>query len=98
MADKTENPSVGAPGQAESLPRIRLKVLNRETNESRYCEIEETKEWDWSNPEMWRVINGWQVTSYGMLVFMLRRKEESGLEEVTLQEIPAFMMLNGCTC
>lgn len=91
-----ETEKTGKSNNQEQLPRIRLKVVDRETNQSRYCEIEETKGWDWSNPEKWRVINGWQVTSFGMLLFMLRQKEERGLEEVVLQEIPAFMMLNGC--
>jgi hypothetical protein len=74
---------------------IRLKVLDRETNESRYCTLEEARTWDWDNPEIWRVIKGWQITSYNMLIFMLRQKEEKGLEEVVIQEIPRFMMLSG---
>jgi hypothetical protein len=96
MVEETDNSSCDANRSEDVKLKIRLKVLDRETNESRYCEIEETKGWDWTNPEMWRVINGWQITSYGMLLFMLRQKEEKGLEEVVLQEIPAFMMLNGC--
>jgi hypothetical protein len=95
MTEKTDNPSKDTPA-SEWMPKIKLKVLNRETGESRYCELEETKGWDWGNPEMWRVINGWQITSFGMLRFKLRQKEEDGLEEVVLQEIPAFMQLNGC--
>ncbi|HEY3275353.1 MAG TPA: hypothetical protein VGJ94_01940 [Syntrophorhabdaceae bacterium] len=91
--EKRENMVFG--GSQEDLPKVRLKVVDRETNESRYCDIEATEGWDWSNPELWRVINGWQITSYGMLLFMLRQKEEKGLDEVVLQEIPAFMMLNG---
>ena len=96
MTATKDDRSEGKVGAPEKPLKIRLKVLDRETNESRYCEIDETKTWDWKNPEIWRVISGWQITSYSMLLFMLRRKEERGLEEVVLQVIPRFMMLNGC--
>ncbi len=96
MTVTKNNRSEDTIGTPEEPLKIRLKVLDRETNESRYCEIDEAKTWDWKNPEIWHVINGWQITSYRMLIFMLRRKEERGLEEVVLQVIPRFMMLNGC--
>lgn len=74
---------------------IKLKVTDAESKKSRYCEPDEPKTWDWSNPEIWRVIRGWQITSYDQLVFVLYEKAKKGIEEVELLEIPRFMMLSG---
>ncbi len=74
---------------------IRLRVLDGETKQTRVVEIGDTKSWDWNNPEVWRVINGWQITSYGMLVSLLRQKQEKGMEEIEMLEAPRFTMLSG---
>jgi hypothetical protein len=42
-----------------------------------------------------RVIGDFQITSFEQLLFMLREKEEKGIQEVTLMEAPRFMMLAG---
>ena len=75
--------------------KIKLKVHNADTKEDRYCDPEEPRTWDWDNPEIWRVISGWQITSYDQLVFILYEKAQKGYEEVVLLEIPRFMMLSG---
>jgi hypothetical protein len=74
---------------------IRLKVLDGETGETRICGPDEAKTWDWANPEIWRVVSGWQITSYDQLVFILYEKAGKGIEEVELLEAPRFTMLSG---
>ena len=74
---------------------IRLKVFDGEMRETRIVEIEEAKTWDWKNPAVWRVINGWQVTSYDKLVYILHQKQLKGFEEIELLEAPRFSMLSG---
>jgi hypothetical protein len=63
--------------------------------ESRSCTLEEAKTWDWNNPEIWRVIGGWQITSYKVLLDVLSRKLESGRTEVEIVVAPRFTMLSG---
>ncbi|HEY3278090.1 MAG TPA: hypothetical protein VGJ94_15845 [Syntrophorhabdaceae bacterium] len=74
---------------------IRLKVLDGETGTTRICGPEEAETWDWKNPEIWRVVNGWQVTSYEQLVRLLYEKAMRGIEEVEMLEAPRFTMLSG---
>ena len=75
--------------------KIRLRVMSRETEETRYCRLSEAKTWDWDNQEIWRMIGGWQITSYQKLLSMLVQKAQKGQEEVELLESPRFMMLSG---
>ena len=75
--------------------KIRLKVHNADTKEDRYVRVSEAKSWDWHNQEIWRVINGWQITSYNKLLSMLISKVEQGQDEIELLEVPRFMMLSG---
>jgi len=91
---ETEHPSA-ADEAREKLYKIRLKVVDRETGESRYCTLDEAKTWDWRNPEIWRIISGWQITSYNELLSMLLRKAEKGYQEVEILEAPRFTMLAG---
>ena len=74
---------------------IKLRVFDGETKEKRIVDIEETKTWDWKDPGIWRVINGWQVTSYSRLVSVLRQKQEKGVEEIEMLVAPRFSMLSG---
>jgi hypothetical protein len=74
---------------------IRLRVLDGEMKETRIVEIEETRAWDWKDPAIWRVINGWQVKSYSALLSILHQKQLKGLEEVEMLEAPRFSMLSG---
>lgn len=74
---------------------IRLRVLDGEFKETRIVDIEETRTWNWKDPSIWRVINGWQVNSFDTLVSILRQKQENGVEEVEMLEAPRFSMLSG---
>lgn len=75
--------------------KIQLKVLDRETGVSRYATLEEAKSWDWSNPEIWRMIGGWQITSFQQLLNILYLKMQKGIKEVEMLEAPRFTMLSG---
>ena len=66
-----------------------------ENNTSRICGLDEAKTWDWKDPTIMRIIGDFQVTSFEQLLFMLREKEEKGIQKVTLREAPRFMMLSG---
>ncbi len=76
-------------------PKIRLKVIDMESRATRICELSELKRWDWSNPRIWRLIEGRQVTNLDSLIEILRYKAEKGFEEVELYEAPRFMLLAG---
>jgi hypothetical protein len=76
-------------------PKIRLKVIDMESRATRICELSELKRWDWSNPKIWRLIEGRQVTNLDSLIEILRYKAEKGFEEVELYEAPRFMLLAG---
>jgi hypothetical protein len=93
-----ETPSRAAAGRGideERFRDIKLTVSDREMGESRSCTLEEAKTWDWNNPEIWRVIGGWQITSYKVLLDVLSRKLESGRTEVEIVVAPRFTMLSG---
>jgi len=87
VADQNREPNV--------VPKIRLKVIDMESRATRICELSELKRWDWSNPRIWRLIEGRQVTNLDSLIEILRYKAEKGFEEVELYEAPRFMLLAG---
>jgi hypothetical protein len=95
MAEKEEGLPAGEEMEGKTTYKIRLKVLNRETAQYRYVTLDEAKAWDWDNPEMWRMIGGWQITSFQQLLNMLYSKMEKGYTEVEMLESPRFMMLAG---
>ena len=80
---------------ADKVLKMRLKLTDRETGESRYCTLAEAKAWDWANPEIWRIVNGWQITSFKRLLNMLYLKAQKGYEEIEIMEAPRFTMLSG---
>ncbi len=79
----------------EKVSRIRLLLIDRETGEERYCTLDEAEAWDWANPEFWRIVNGWQITSFDGLLNILTMKAEKGIEEIEILQAPRFMMLSG---
>jgi len=79
----------------EKVRRMRLLLLDRETGEERYCTLDEAEAWDWANPEFWRIVNGWQITSFDGLLNILSMKAEKGIEEIQILQAPRFMMLSG---
>jgi hypothetical protein len=76
-------------------PKIRLKVIDMESNAARIWELSELERWDWSNPRIWRIIDGRQVTNLDSLIEILCYKAEHGCEEAELYEAPRFMLLAG---
>jgi hypothetical protein len=96
MASSVVFGDAGHEGEADGSDlTIRLRVFDGETKEKKIVEIEETKTWDWKDPGIWLVINGWQVTSYSRLVSVLRQKQENGVEEIEILVAPRFSMLSG---
>ncbi len=87
MAEHEEKKAGSKKTGGQVTYKIRLKVLDRETGESRYATLDEAQSWDWSNPEIWRMIGGWQITSFRQLL--------KGIKEVEMLEAPRFTMLSG---
>ncbi len=88
-------PWVGSGSQAETAQKIRLKVIDMESGETRVCHFEESKTWDWSGTKVVRVIGDIQITSWDKLAEILRFKVEKGCQEVAVYEFPPFMLLAG---
>jgi hypothetical protein len=88
-----------APIDDASVPTItftmKLKVVDAESNTSRYVTPEEAEAMDWKDPTMMRMVAGWQISSYERLVFLLHEKAKKGDTEVEMIEAPRFMMLSG---
>lgn len=79
----------------QRISEMKLKLTDVETDESRYITLKEAEAWDWKDPEIWRVIGGWQITSYESLLGVIARKAEAGAREVRIFEAPRFMALAG---
>ena len=75
--------------------KIRVKVIDVETEETRMCGIHELEKWHWGNPRIWRLVDGRQVTDLDNLIDILHHKVEAGFEEVEIYEAPRFMVLAG---
>jgi hypothetical protein len=95
MAEMEQGSPTGEKSEGKVTYKIRLKVLDRETGNERYATLEEAKDWDWANPEIWRIIGGWQITSFQQLLNVLYRKMEKGYTEVEMLEAPRFMLCSG---
>jgi hypothetical protein len=81
--------------QGSAEPDVRLKVVDMESGKAKICEFEDARTWDWNNPEIMRLIEGWQVKSYDGLIDMARYKAGKGDREVEVREFPRFMLLSG---
>jgi hypothetical protein len=92
---KCSEPWAGKYGNARSQPRIQLKVIDVENRGVRICSLTEARKWDWTNRNIWRVIDGRQIRSLDRLVEILSHKAEAGLEEAEMYEAPRFMFLAG---
>jgi len=92
--DEYLDPWAGKSG-SNGKPKLVFRVLNLENRRSRVCDFTEAKTWDWGDPTIMRLIDGWHVKSYNNLVDILCYKEEIGHKEAELQECPRFMMLSG---
>ena len=76
-------------------PKIRLRITDIETDETRVCELSDAKTWDWTKSQMLRLIDGWQVSSLDHLMEIACRKVEKGYDEVEICEAPRFMLFSG---
>ena len=81
--------------QPQADPEVRLKVIDIESGETRVCEFQETKTWDWSNPKLVRAIGDVQITSWDKLAEILRYKAGKGYQEIDVYEFPRFMLIAG---
>lgn len=89
------SPWTGESARMKEKPKITLKVVNMENRQTRICEFTEARAWDWGDPTMMRLIDGWHVKSFDNLVDILCYKEQKGHREAELQECPRFMLLSG---
>jgi len=78
-------------GKKRKEYRISLRVLDRETGETRACTVSEASKWDWDNRQKVRSIGPWHVYSFERLLAILAEKAEAGCEEVELTEAPFYM-------
>ena len=93
--DRLVLPWTAKSNRVETKPDIKLKVIDMETGESRICEPEETRNWDWENTEMMRFIDGFHITTWDKLNEILQYKADKGFREVEMYEGPRFMLLGG---
>ena len=95
MAKTEQRPSTIEAADLEKIFKMKVRLVDRETGESRYCTLDEAKTWDWGNQDTWRIISGWQITSFNGLLNMMHMKAQKGLEEVEILESPRCLMLAG---
>jgi hypothetical protein len=95
MAKTEQGPSTIEAADLEKIFKMKVKIVYRETGESRYCSLDEAKTWDWGNQDTWRIISGWQITSFKGLISMMHLKAQKGLQEVEVLESPRCLMLAG---
>lgn len=92
---KSVEPKASQYGGTKRWPKIRLKVIDMENRTSLIYDLQGLEKMDWSNREIWRLIDGRQVTNLESLFEILCSKAEKGYEEVELYEAPRFMLLAG---
>jgi hypothetical protein len=95
MAETKDSAAVGEGTKEERTFKIRLSLYDRENGVSKIVSLDEAKMWNWGDPETWRMIGGWQVTSFQQLLNLLYLKMEKGIKEVEIVEAPRFTMLAG---
>ena len=95
LLENSSEPWAGRYGETKREPKIRLKVIDVENRGVRICSPNEARKWDWTNPKIWRVIDGRQIKSLDRLMEILCYKADAGSEEAELYEAPRFMFLAG---
>jgi len=88
-------PAAIDPADVEKILKMKVKVVYRETGESRYCTLDEAKTWDWGDQDTWKKGSGWQIKSFNQLLNMTLMKAQKGLEEVEILESPRCLLLAG---
>ena len=79
----------------EPVSDVKLILIDVEHQTQRIVELEETKTWDWGNPDQMRLIGDWQIKNYETLMFILREKKSKGIDEVTMYESPRCILFAG---
>ena len=95
MADAEDRRPIIEAADLDKIMNMKLKVTDRETGEVRYCNMDEAKTWDWGNQDIWRIVSGWQITSFKGLVSMVHLKAQKGHAEVEVLESPRCLLLAG---
>jgi hypothetical protein len=95
MTETDETMALDREAKEERKFKIRLRLYDRESGASRMVSLDEAKTWNWGDPETWRMVGGWQVTSFQQLLNLLYLKMQKGIEEVEIVEAPRFTMLAG---
>jgi hypothetical protein len=95
MTETDERMALDREAKEERKFKIRLRLYDRESGASRMVSLDEAKTWNWGDPETWRMVGGWQVTSFQQLLNLLYLKMQKGIEEVEIVEAPRFTMLAG---
>jgi hypothetical protein len=94
MDEEKKLPGGQAPGEGRKF-KINLTLTDRESGVTRPVTLDEAKTWNWSDPETWRMVGGWQITSFQQLLNLLYVKMENGVTEIDILEAPRFTMLAG---
>ena len=95
LLENSSEPWAGQSTKARTEPPIRLKVIDLENRGTRICSLNDARKWDWTDPKIWRVIDGRQIKSLDSLIKILCHKSDAGAEEAELYEAPRFMFLAG---
>ncbi|MFC1871564.1 hypothetical protein ACFLYF_04100 [Chloroflexota bacterium] len=93
--DKLVKPWSKGNNRGDKEPDIRLKGIDMETAETRIYRLEEAKNWDWSDTNTIRLIDGFHITGLDKLLEILRYKAGKGYQEILFYEGPRFMLLGG---
>jgi hypothetical protein len=94
MDGEKKSPGSVAP-EGERKFKIKLTLTDRESGLSRPVTLDEAKTWNWGDPETWRMVGGWQITSFQQLLNLLYVKMQAGVTEFDILEAPRFTMLSG---
>ena len=94
MDGEKKSPGSEAPA-GERRFKIALTLTDRESGVTRPVTLDEAKTWNWSDPETWRMVGGWQITSFQQLLNLLYVKMQAGVTEIDILEAPRFTMLAG---
>jgi hypothetical protein len=95
MAETQDRRQIIDSADMEKIMKTKLKVTDRETGQVRYSTMDEAKTWDWGNQDTWRIVSGWQITSFKGLVSMVHLKAQKGHAEVEVLESPRCLLLAG---
>jgi hypothetical protein len=89
---KLVEPRIKASNQPVTEPEISLKVIDMGSGEVKTAKLSEAGTWDFGDPEIARIVDGVQITSWEKLVAVLSRKADKGYKEVAIYEAPRFML------